>query len=282
MEELLTSTLRLATPLIFASMAGLWSERSGVVQIGLEGFMLMGALTAASVTVTTSNPWLGLLAGGLAGVAMAMIYAFFVLKMRADQIVTGMAMNLLALGLCPFVTKVLFDSTGSTPPIEMENRLQSGFLAVSFVLVALIALVIRYTRYGLWVRFAGESPVALQSAGISVNGVRTSALALCGLLAGWGGSSLSIWLASAYSPNMTAGRGFMALAALIFGSWRPLPTLGACLLFAFVDAVQIRMQGGTHFIPATIVQILPYLATIIALTVFFGQSRAPKALGKHL
>lgn len=282
MEELLTSTLRLATPLIFAAMAGLFSEKSGVIQIALEGFMLIGALTAASVTTLTLNPWLGFFGAAMAGLALSLIFAFFVLKMRADQIVTGTAINLFALGFCPFVTKVLFDSTGSTPPIALDHRLQSEFIWIGFILVAILTILFRFTRFGLWIQFAGESPVALQASGVSVNGVRWACLSLCGILAAWGGASLSISLASSYSPQMTAGRGFMALAALIFGRWRPLPTLGACLLFAFVDAVQIRMQGVETFIPASVVQILPYIATIIALVAFFGQSRVPKGLGKHV
>lgn len=282
MTELLLSTFRLATPLIFAAMAGLLSERAGVIQIALEGFMLVGALAAAVVTYITLNPWLGLGAAALAGLALALIYAFFVLQIRADQIVTGTALNLLALGVCPFVTKILFDSTGSTPSIDLSHRLQGEFPALALVVVALVALMIRFTRFGLWLQFAGESPQTLQSAGISVGKVRWTCLALCGVLAGWGGASLSISLASAYSPNMTAGRGFMALAALIFGGWRPLPAFGACLLFAFVDAVQIRMQGAGTFIPVSIVQILPYLATIVALIGFFGHNRAPKGMGKHV
>ena len=280
--ELVSSTLRLATPLIFAALGGLLSERSGVIQITLEGFMLVGALAAATITTLTWNPWLGVLAGASAGVSLSLIYAFFVLKIRADQIVTGTALNLFAFGFCPFMTKIIFESTGSTPPIPLEHHLGSEFLWMGLVLVAVVALVISRTRFGLWVEFAGESPRALQSAGVSVYKVRWICVGLCGALAGLGGSSLSISLASSYSPNMTAGRGFMALAALIFGGWRVLPTLGACLLFAFVDAIQIRMQGVTTFLPVSIVQILPYVATIIALVGFFGHSRIPKGIGSHL
>jgi simple sugar transport system permease protein len=282
MYELLTSTLRLATPLIFAAMAGLLSERSGVIQIALEGFMLVGALAAAVATTLSGHPWLGLAAASAAGMVLSLIYAFFVLQVRADQIVTGTAVNLFAFGICPFITKILFDSTGSTPPIELENRLQSEFLFLALAVVVAVALLVRFSRFGLWIQFAGESPQALQSAGVSVQKVRWLCLAACGALAGWGGASLSISLASAYSPNMTAGRGFMALAALIFGRWRAGPAFAACLLFAFVDAVQIRMQGTSTWIPVSIVQILPYLVTIIALVGFFGHSRAPKGLGKHV
>ena len=280
--ELLSSTLRLATPLMFAALGGLLSERSGVIQITLEGFMLVGALAAATMTTLTWNPWLGVGAGAIAGMMLSLIYALFVLKIRSDQIVTGTALNLFAFGLCPFITKIVFESTGSTPPIPLEHHLGPEFLWMGFAFVALIGLMIARTRFGLWIQFAGESPRALQSAGVSVSKVRWICVALCGALAGLGGSSLSISLASSYSPNMTAGRGFMALAALIFGGWRVLPTLGACLLFAFVDAIQIRMQGVTTFIPVSLVQILPYVATIIALVGFFGHSRIPKGIGTHI
>lgn len=282
MEEILISSLRLATPLLFAAMAGLLSERSGVIQIGLEGFMLIGALAAAVATTLTLNPFAGLLAAAGAGLALSMLFVVFTLTVRADQIVTGTALNLLAFGLCPFITKILFDSTGSTPSIPLENRLQSAFSWLAPVLALGVWVVLRSTRFGLWLRFAGESPETLRSAGISVDRVRWSALALCGILAGLGGASLSISLASSFSPQMTAGRGFMALAALIFGGWRVFPVVGACLLFGFVDALQIRMQGVAGGIPVAIVQILPYLVTIIALVGFFGHSRSPKGMGKHV
>lgn len=281
-EELLLSTLRLSTPLVFAALGGLFSERSGVIQIGLEGMMLVGALAAASATTFTGSAWTGVLAGASVGMIWALIYAFFVLKIKADQIISATALNLLAFGLCPFFTKIVFDSTGATPSIPIEQRLGSEFMWMAFALVLITALLLRYSRFGLWIQFAGESPSALQSAGVSVGLVRSISLAFTGALAGLGGASLSISLASSYAPNMTAGRGFMALAALIFGAWRPLPTLAACLLFAFVDAAQIRLQGSATFIPVQVVQILPYLVTIVALVGFFGHQRVPKGLGKHV
>lgn len=282
-EEILVSTLRLATPLILAAIAGLWSERSGVIQIGLEGMMLVGALAAATTTTFSGSPWLGVLVACAVGLGWALLFAFFALKIKADQIIIGVALNLLAFGVCPFVTKILFNSTGSTPPIPIENRLGgSEFLILSLVAVALTIFILNQTRAGLWVQFAGETPAALRSAGVSVTAVRVTALSMTGILAGLGGASLSISLASSYAPNMTAGRGFMALAALIFGAWRPLPTLLACLLFAFVDAIQFRLQNLGEWIPVPIVQILPYLVTMIALIGFFGHQRVPKGLGKHV
>lgn len=276
------SVARGASPLLFASMAGLFSERSGVIQIALEGMMLMGALFGAIVALSTGSPWLGFAAGSLAGLCLAMLKAFFVLKLRTDQIVTGTAINILAIGIAPFITKILYQSTGSTPNLPIESRFVFAPLIMSFLFSGFVIYWFQKTRSGLWVQFAGEAPQALQAAGQSVNQVRFTSLLACGLFAGMGGATLSLCLASAYSPNMTAGRGFMALAALIFGRWKPLPTIGACLLFAMTDSIQIRLQGAAPGIPVQFIQILPYLITIIALAGFFGKSHAPKGLGKHI
>ena len=281
---LLMSTLRVAVPLIFAAYAGLISERSGVVQIALEGFLLIGALTAAVVTQSIQSPelapWIGLLAAAAAGILLAICKGVFVLLLKVDQIIAGTAINLLAVGVAPFVTKVLFDSTGSSPSLPIENRFSVAPLYLTAILVILISYWFHRTRSGLAVQFAGELPQALEVSGTSVQNTRWLSLLSCGAIAAMGGATLSTYLSSSYSPNMTGGRGFIALAALIFGRWRPLPTLIACLLFAFMDAVQIRLQGASSVVPVQFVQILPYLFTVIALTGFFGQSRAPKNLGK--
>ena len=245
--------------------------------------MLLGAFGAAVGTLATHSPWLGLVCGMGAGVALAAVYAWFVIQWRADQIVSGMAINMLAMGITPFFCKILYDVTGSTPTIPMAERFQSAPLYLSWLAVLLCWLWLKYTRGGLWVSFAGEHPEALDAAGIRVNRVRWAAVLVSGALAGMGGASLSIFLSSSFSRDMTAGRGFMALAALIFGKWKPLPTALACLLFGFADAVQIRLQGvalwGDRPIPVQFIQILPYLVTILVLAGFVGRSRAPKALG---
>ena len=276
------STLRGAAPLLFASLGGLFSERAGVIQIALEGMMLLGALVAAIVAHFTGNPWLALVCGGFAGVLLASLKAFFVLYYRTDQIITGTAINILVAGVAPFITKVLFNSTGSTPSLPAESHFVFAPVLLAFVVCGLVVYWQKTTRSSLWIEFAGEEPEALLAAGISVTKTRFAALAFCGLLAGLGGSTLSLCLSSNFAPNMTAGRGFMALAALIVGKWRPLPTLTACLLFAFTDAIQIRLQGGDYGIPVQFIQILPYIITVVALAGFFGKSRAPKALGKHI
>jgi simple sugar transport system permease protein len=282
-QLLLASTFRLSTPLIFAALGGLVSERSGVINIALEGMMLIGAFGAAVGTLASHSPWLGAAAGIMAGVLFAALYGFFVVGLRGNQIVAGMAINMLALGITPFLCKVLYDVTGSTPAIPLGQRFQSGPDYLSWVLVAICWFGMKHTRAGLWLGFAGEHPEALAAAGVGVNRVRWLGVLASGALAGMGGVSLSIFLASSFSRNMTAGRGFMALAAVIFGKWKPLPTAMACLLFGFADAVQIRLQGvrlwGRGPVPVQFIQILPYLITILVLAGFVGRSRAPKALG---
>ncbi|WP_413583331.1 ABC transporter permease [Bdellovibrio sp. HCB288] len=282
---LLLATLRLATPLIFASMGGMMSERSGVINVALESFMLVGAFTGSVVATSSSSAWLGWGAALIAGLIIGALYALFVIELNADQIVTGMAFNLLVMGAIPFATKILFDSTGSTPPLPVDDRFNYEPLLLAFLLVAGLTFWLKKTRSGLWLLFAGENPEALMAAGVSVRKVRWSAVALSGAFAAWGGASLSLFLASAYSPMMSGGRGFMALAALIFGKWKPLPAFFACLLFAFADAIQIRLQGvhiGGIAIPVQFIQILPYIVTIVALAGFMGASRSPKALGREL
>ena len=281
--QLLASTVRVSTPLIFAALGGVVSERSGVINIALEGFMLIGAFGAAVGTFVTHSPWVGAVWGMAAGVALAAIYGLFVIHLRANQIIAGAAINMLALGLTPFLCKILYDVTGSTPAIPSAERFQSAPLYLSWVLVILCWLWMKRTPSGLWLSFAGEHPEALDAAGIRVNRVRWVAVLASGALAALGGATLSVFLSSSFSRNMTAGRGFMALAALIFGKWKPVPAAMACLLFGFAEAVQIRLQGvvlwGTEPIPVQFIQILPYVVTILVLAGFVGRSRAPKALG---
>src|SRR5689334_14752549 len=257
--QLLASTLRVSTPLIFAALGGMFSERAGVINIALEGLMLIGAWAAAVGTLVTHSPWLGSAFGMAAGIVFAAIYAFFVIRLRANQIVAGMAINMLAFGLTPFLCKILYDVTGSTPAIPIADRFQSAPAYFVWMFVGVAFVTMKFTRAGLWMSFAGEHPEALDAAGVRVNRVRWAAVLLSGALAGLGGATLSIFLSSSFSRNMTAGRGFMALAALIFGKWKPVPTAIACLLFGFADAVQIRLQGvviwGTK-VPVQFIQIL--------------------------
>jgi simple sugar transport system permease protein len=283
LRQLLESTLRVSTPLIFAAMGGMLSERAGVINIALEGLMLLGAFGAAVGTLASSSPWLGSCCGMAAGVALAAVYGLVVIRLRGNQIVAGTAINMLALGLTPFLCKIFYDVTGSTPSIPLEARFQSAPLFLSWCVVALCWFGMNRTPLGLRIGFAGEHPEALDAAGIRVNRVRWAAVLASGALAGLGGAALSVFLSSSFSRNMTAGRGFMALAALIFGKWKPVPAAMACLLFGFAEAIQIRLQGvvlwGDQPLPVQFIQILPYAVTILVLAGFVGQSRAPKALG---
>lgn len=281
--SILLSAFRVSVPLVFAAMGGVLSERAGVVNIALEGLMLVGAFAAATAAALTHSPWIGALFGALAGLALAAIYAVFVIQFRADQIVAGTAINLLAFGATPLLTKAFFDSTGATPSLELADRFGNQPLYLAVAVVIAIALWFRHSRLGLWVGFAGEHPEALSTAGIRVRAVRWFGVLAAGALAGTGGATLSIFLSSSFARGMTAGRGFMALAALIFGKWRPVPTLFACLFFGLTDAIQIRLQGvpvfGDQPIPVQFIQVLPYLFTILVLAGFMGKSRPPKALG---
>ena len=213
---------------------------------------------------------------------MAALFGFFALVMKADQIIVGTALNIFAMGFAPFITKIVFNSSGSTPSLPLEARFTFAPIVMAFTLVAFIHFWLHQTRSGLYVQFAGEAPMALQASGTSVSLVRWMSLLACGVCAGFGGASLSLFLASSYSPQMTAGRGFMALAALIFGRWKPIPTMIACLFFAVIDVIQVHLQGVAMGVPLQLIQVLPYIVTIVALAGFFGHSRAPKSLGRHI
>jgi ABC-type uncharacterized transport system permease subunit len=278
------STIRLATPLILAAMGGLFSERSGVINIALEGMMLAGAFTAAAVTYAAGNPFIGLAAGMAAGLAIASIHALVSIRYRADQVVTGTAINILMIGMPAFLSGAFFLSSGSTPQIPREQLVPWLPIIVAFALVPIIWYVLYKTPFGLRLRSVGENPEAADAAGVPVARMRYAGVLLSGVLAGLGGAYLSIGQSSLFTRNMTSGRGFIALAALIFGKWRPVQTLLACLLFGFTEAVSIQMQGVVKLpsgddIPVQFVQMVPYVLTIIVLAGFIGHSRPPGALG---
>ncbi len=281
--DLAASTLRLATPLIFAAMGGLLCERAGVINIALEGLMTVGAFVAAVAAYSSGSPWVGLIAGGGAGMMLAMLYGVTVLPLGANQIVAGTGINMLAFGIPPFFAKILYDVSSSTPGLTLAQRFSAAPLVLALLSAPLLWLWLRRTRSGLWLQFAGEHPEALAAAGVNVRRVRWVAVLMSGLFAGLGGASLSVFLASAYSRNMTAGRGFIALAALILGKWQPIPVLIACLFFGLADAAQIRLQGlelspGVT-VPVQFIQIMPYVLTLVVLAGFVGRAQAPKSLG---
>ncbi len=291
---LIYSTIRLSTPLILAALGGLFSERSGVINIALEGLMLAGAFTAAAVTYATGSPYVGLVAGMMAGMLIAAIHALACIRYQADQVVTGTAINILMLGMPAFLSGAFFLSSGSTPQIPKEHLIPWIPIVIAFALVPLSWYVLYKTPFGLRLRSVGENPEAADAAGVPVARMRYAGVLLSGVLAGIGGAYLSIGQSSLFTRNMTSGRGFIALAALIFGKWRPFQTLLACLLFGFTEAVSIQMQGVIKLpvflatllrqtpgddIPVQFIQMVPYLLTIIVLAGFIGSSRAPKALG---
>jgi len=276
--SIVLSTIRLATPLLLAALGGLYSERAGVINIALEGLMLAGAFTAAAVTYYTQSPWVGLLAAVVAGATVAGVHAVACIQFKADQVVSGTAINILFLGVPALLSGALFSSTGATPQIPKENLIPWTPIVIAVALVPLTWYVLNRTPFGLRLRAVGENPEAADAAGVGVARIRYAAVLLSGALAAIGGAYLSIGQASLFTRNMTAGRGFIALAALIFGKWRPVQTMLACLLFGFAEAMSIQMQGVAK-IPVQFIQIIPYVLTIVVLAGFIGASRAPRALG---
>lgn len=279
------STIRLSTPLILAALGGLFSERSGVINIALEGMMLAGAFTAAAVTYATGNPFIGLFAGMSAGLLIAAIHAVACIRYRADQVVTGTAINILMIGMPPFLSGAFFLSSGSTPQIPKDNLIPWTPVVIAFLVVPWLTWYVLYkTPFGLRLRSVGENPEAADAAGVRVARMRYAGVLISGVLAGIGGAYLSIGQSSLFTRNMTSGRGFIALAALIFGKWRPVQTMLACLLFGLTEAVSIQMQGVVKLpsgedIPIQFIQMVPYVLTIIVLAGFIGSSRPPRALG---
>lgn len=287
---LIFSTLRLATPLIFAALGGLFSERAGVINIALEGLMLAGAFTAAVVTYEMSNPYLGFVAGMAAGAIVAAVFAVAVIKFEADQVVAGFAVSLLMLGLPAVISSRIYDSAGSTQQIAKEFLLPEFFNRVSIATILALLLVpvcwyvLYKTPFGLRIRAIGENPEAADAAGVNVIRLRYIAVILSGVIAAAGGAYLSIGQSSLFTRGMTAGRGYIALAALILAKWKPVPVLFACLFFGLTEAISIQIQGvftmpSGEPIPVQFIQVIPYVLTIIVLAGFIGLSRAPKALG---
>ncbi|HEY0172320.1 MAG TPA: ABC transporter permease [Pyrinomonadaceae bacterium] len=279
---LLFSAIRLATPLLLAALGGMFSERSGVINIALEGLMLAGAFTAAAMTYYAGSPWVGLVSAVVAGAAVAGIHAVACIRYKADQVVSGTAINILLTGVPALLSGAFFLSSGSTPQIPKENLIPLTPVVIAFALVPLTYYALYYTPFGLRLRAVGENPEAADAAGVSVRLLRYTGVMLSGALAGIGGAYLAIGQSSLFTRNMSAGRGFIALAALIFGKWRPVQTMLACLLFGFTEAVAIQLQGvpiGGQEIPNQFIQIIPYVLTIVVLAGFIGTSRAPRALG---
>jgi len=308
---IVASTLRVSVPLILCALAGVLCERSGVIDLGLEGKMLMTAFATAAVGVVTGSLGLALLAALAVGVALSMLHGYACVSHTGDQVVLGMGITMTAAGLSVVLGIAWFAQGGQTPPVPEAVRLDRWFLGAgetvaqipgvgkalslaffghnlmvygTLALVAFVWWLLYRTRFGLRLRAAGENPTMVDAAGVSVKALRYQALALNGVLSALAGAYLVIAQNPSFIPNMTAGRGYMALAALIFGKWHPVGALWACLLFGFLDAVSIRMQGAEWpligAVPVQFIQALPYILTVVLLAGFIGKSVAPAALGR--
>ena len=305
---LLASTLRLSTPLILCALAAVISERSGVIDLGLEGKMLLSAFAAGAVGALTGSLPLALLAALVVGIALSLVHAYACVSHSGDQVVLGMALSMIAAGLTVVLGIAWFKQGGQTPPLPDAVRLSPWFADLAKALgpllgggllghnglvygaLALVPVVwwgLYRSRAGLRLRATGENPAMVDAAGLSVKGLRYGALVLNGALCSLAGSYLVLAQNANFVPNMTAGRGYMALAAMIFGKWHPVGALWACLLFGFLDAVAIRLQGaalpaalGGGAVPVQAIQALPYVMTVVLLAGFIGRARAPAALGR--
>ena len=309
---LIDASIRLATPLLFAALAGMLSERSGIIDIGLEGKMLVSAFAAAAWVTSTGVVWQGVAIAMLAAMGLALLHAFACITHRGDQVISGIAINMLALAGTAILGQHLFNLGGMTPVLADGLRLANlefpaviarndsfwsmGYwlvlsghnvlVYVAFISVILLSGFFKFSPLGKQVFAAGENPLALSRAGGSVNLTRYGAVLAGGALCGLAGAYLSIGHGAGFINNMTVGKGFIALAALIFGRWRPSGVLLACLLFGFLDALSIRMQGielldTGYIIPIQLIEMLPYILTVIVLAVCITNPAAPNALGRH-
>ncbi|MBH0238596.1 ABC transporter permease [Methylobrevis albus] len=307
---ILASTMRLTVPLLLAALAGLYSERAGVFDIGLEGKMLAGAFAAGATAAVTGSAWAGLGMAVVVAVALSLVHGFASITHRGNQIVSGVAINFVAAGLTALLGQAWFQQGGRTPQVSGDARFspivlpfteeiaavpilgpvyrsllsgQNLLTWIAFLAVPLSFYVLYRTRFGLRLRAVGENPAAVDTAGISVTWLRYRAVIICGVLTGLAGTYLAIAQSANFVKDMSAGKGYIALAALIFAKWKPVPVMFACLLFGFLDAVAIRLQGtpvpfiGT--VPVQIFQALPYVLTVILLAGFIGTAVPPKAGG---
>ncbi len=309
--QVLDSTMRLAVPLLLACLAGLYSERAGIFDIGLEGKMLAAAFLSAAVAYTTGSAWVGLLAGIGASLALSAIHGLASITFRGNQLISGVAINFLAAGMTVVVAQSWFGQGGRTPQLAGAARFEpitlpfadavrdvpvlgpiyyeliSGHTALVYIALLFVPLtwwVLYRTRFGLRLRAVGENPAAVDTAGVSVVGLRYVAVLICGVLCGIAGAYLATALQASFVKDMSAGRGFIALAALIFAKWRPWHALYACLLFGFLQALALRpdvIEGVLSFkVNAQLLDVLPYILTVIILAGFVGKAIPPRAGGE--
>jgi ABC-type uncharacterized transport system permease subunit len=284
----LAQTIRIAIPYLFAAAGGALAERAGIVSLTLEGFMLGGAFGAVLGTYYTHSAWIGLVVGVLWGLALAYVHALAAIRFKADQIVVGVAINLFTVGITRFFLQLAFDSSSNSPRVagfgvESANGGAAAFLTNPLVWMGVLVMpvvwwIVQKTTFGLRIRAVGEHPMAAASVGVPVNRVRYAAVLASGALAALGGVYLALDQHQ-FTDSMTAGRGFIALAAVIFGRWDPLKAGLACLLFAAAETLQIQLQAA-QLIPSQFVAMIPYVLTIIAVAGVVGRSRPPAALGR--
>ena len=297
-SNLLLASVRMATPLIFLALAELYSQRAGLVHIGLEGLASIGSLVGFLVSLITGNPFLGVLAGAAAGILVNMIYAYATITLCAEQIVYGMAINIFAPALASFIYRVYFGAGSELVQVSLMETLASrmgitanGFITklfldqtpmvyLAYLLVVSTVIYFNRTKSGLNYKAVGEYPKAAATLGIDVIGIKYTASVICGALAGIGGAYLTTCYTTTYVDGNIAGRGFIALAAVIFGRWNAGGVLIACLFFGFCDALQIRLQVGSYNIPYQFFQMIPYIATVVVLAAIGMKKAGPKSCGK--
>ena len=282
-----TITFMYAAPLILTALGGVVCERSGVVNIGLEGMMVIGAFAGACVGYYSANPWVGFLAAGLAGGALAVLHAVASVTFKANQTVSGVALNFVGPGLALFLCRLFFDGATMSKPVpeRMPKLTLSGSFSIdiTFLIAVLLTGVIWFalykTRWGRRRRAVGEHPAAADTLGVNVYAVRYAAVILSGVLAGFGGAAQSLAVVSLFTPTVISGQGFIAMAAVIFGKWTPHGALAACIVFAFAQAMVVMLGGGSSGISPQLLSMLPYLLTILVLVLFVGKAVAPRANG---
>ena len=294
------TSLMYAAPLILCALGGVLSENAGIVALGLEGMMTVGAFSAAAVVLFTGNPWLGFTVAGLAGALLAALHATASVNLRANQVVSGIAVNFLGAGSALFLSRILFQGSTVTLPVPLDQKMprpmkgvfsQNSFSDLVFnqyatVYIALaLACIIWYLLYrtplGLRIRAVGENPEAADTLGVPVRAIRFSCVLASGLLAGFGGAGMSIAVVSSFRPTLISGHGFIALAAVIFGRWKPQGALGACLLFGSAQAFTVYLGGAGwgRNVPSQLLSMMPYVIALIILAGFIGKSYAPAAAG---
>lgn len=291
-------TFMYSAPLMFTALGGVISENAGVVNIGLEGMMAIGAFAGAAVAYATSNPWIGFLAAGLAGGAVAVLHAIATVSFAADHVISGIAINFVGPGLALYLNKVFFDGAAMTPPLDLDLKIprplnnvfprgsflnsvfnQYATVYIAFILVFLVWFLLYRTRLGLRLRSVGEHPRAADTLGINVYRMKYLAVILSGVFAGFGGAALSIAVISNYRAALISGQGFIALAAMIFGNWKPQGAMWGCLLFGAAQGLVVYLGGTSLAVSSQVLSMLPYIITILVLVFFVGEASGPKANG---